>query len=299
MKAMSEFNRIAIVGRPGHRGVAETCTRLMRFLSDQKVRVVMDSTTAELADSAGPEIVDREALSANCDLVIVVGGDGSMLKIAKFVVPDDVPVIGINRGKLGFLTDVLPDELEEQLSAVLAGDYTVEKRFLLDVAVIKNGQRHALASALNDVVLHPGQAAQMIEFELFVGDRFVYSQESDGLIAATPTGSTAYALSAGGPIMHPDLNAIVLVPMHPHSLSSRPVVVDGQSEIKLVVARRASHCPLISCDGEVCHTAQAGEGIIITKKRSPLLLIHPLNHTFYQACRSKLGWGSRLANSDD
>jgi len=119
------------------------------------------------------------------------------------------------------------------------------------------------------------------------------------LIAATPTGSTAYALSAGGPIMHPDLNAIVLVPMYPHSLSSRPVVIDGDSEIKLVVANRTSHFPLVSCDGEVCHTTQADKEILITKKQSPLRLIHPLNHTFYQACRSKLGWGSRLANSDD
>ena len=296
---MNEFNRIAIVGRPGHKGVAETCERLFRFLSGSGVTVITDATTAGLAVAPDCEIVEKETLSADCDLVIVVGGDGSMLKMAKFVVPDDVPVIGINRGKLGFLTDVLPDELEEQLSAVLAGDYTVEKRFLLDVACLKNGQRHALGSALNDVVLHPGQAAQMIEFELFVDDRFVYSQESDGLIAATPTGSTAYALSAGGPIMQPDLNAIVLVPMHPHSLSSRPVVIDGDSEIKLVVANRTSHFPLVSCDGEVCHTAQADKEILITKKQSPLRLIHPLNHTFYQACRSKLGWGSRLANLDD
>ena len=296
---MSKFNRIAIVGRPGHKGVTETCVRLFRFLSSSGVTVIMDATTAGLAAAPDCEIVEKETLSADCDLVIVVGGDGSMLKMAKFVVTDDVPVIGINRGKLGFLTDVLPDELEEQLSAVLAGDYTVEKRFLLNVACRKNGQQHALGSALNDVVLHPGQAAQMIEFELFVDDCFVYSQESDGLIAATPTGSTAYALSAGGPIMHPDLNAIVLVPMCPHSLSSRPVVIDGDSEIKLVVANRTSHSPLVSCDGEVCHTAQADEEIFITKKQSPLRLIHPLNHTFYQACRSKLGWGSRLANSDD
>ena len=296
---MSEFNKIAIVGRPGHKGVADTCKRLLSFLSSCGVTVVMDATTAELAVARDCEIAEKETLSLDCDLLIVVGGDGSMLKMAKFIVPDDVPVIGINRGKLGFLTDVLPDELEEQLSAVLAGDYTVEKRFLLDVAYLRNGQRHWLGSALNDVVLHPGQAAQMIEFELFVDDRFVYSQESDGLIAATPTGSTAYALSAGGPIMHPDLNAIVLVPMYPHSLSSRPVVVDGESEIRLVVAKRTSHCPLVSCDGEVCHTARANEEIVITKKQSPLRLIHPLNHNFYQACRSKLGWGSRLANSDD
>ena len=133
---MSEFNRIAIVGRPGHEGVAETCVRLFRFLSRSGVTVITDATTAGLAVAPDCEIVEKETLSADCDLFIVVGGDGSMLKMAKFVVPDDVPVIGINRGKLGFLTDVLPDELEEQLSAVLAGDYTVEKRFLLDVCLL-------------------------------------------------------------------------------------------------------------------------------------------------------------------
>ena len=139
----------------------------------------------------------------------------------------------------------------------------------------------------------------MIEFELFVDERFVYSQESDGLIVATPTGSTAYALSAGGPIMHPSLNAVVLVPMYPHSLNSRPIVVDGDSEIRLVVAARESRQPQLSCDGDVRHSVNAGDEILVRKKKIPLQLIHPLNHSYYQACRSKLGWGSRLVRPDD
>ena len=296
---MSQFKRIGIVGRPGHIGVAETCKRLLHFLAGQSVSVAVDETTAELAGDEKGTVYARDELAGNCDLVIVVGGDGSMLNMAKFIATDQVPVIGINRGKLGFLTDVLPGELEEQLAAVLAGEYTVEKRFLLDVRLAQAGQQEAIGSALNDVVLHPGKAAQMIEFELFVNGRFVYSQVSDGLIVATPTGSTAYALSAGGPIMHPDLNAIVLVPMYPHSLNSRPIVVDGDAEIRLVISNRESLKPQISCDGEVRYTAEPGEEFLVTKKATPLQLIHPLNHSFYQACRSKLGWGSRLVNLDD
>jgi NAD+ kinase len=222
-----------------------------------------------------------------------------MLNVAKYVASEGVPVIGINRGKLGFLTDILPDEIEAQIDEVLAGNYSVEKRFLLDVMVNDGNERQQLGSALNDVVLHPGKAAQMIEFELFVNDKFVYSQESDGLIVATPTGSTAYSLSAGGPIMHPDLNAVVLVPMYPHSLNSRPIVIDGDCEIRLVVAAKESLQPQVSCDGDVRYTASAGDEILVTKNLVPLQLIHPPNHSFYQACRSKLGWGSRLVRSDD
>ena len=248
---MNRFKRIGIVGRPGHSGVTETCKRLLGFLADHAVTVAMDDTTAELVDDGEAKVFAREELARNSDLVIVVGGDGSMLNMAKFIASDEIPVIGINRGKLGFLTDVLPEELEDQLASVLAGDFTVEKRFLLEVNLAGSEDSGVVGDALNDVVLHPGKAAQMIEFELYVDGRFVYSQASDGLIVATPTGSTAYALSAGGPIMHPDLNAIVLVPMYPHSLSSRPVVVDGDSEIKLVIGQKESQRPQISCDGEV------------------------------------------------
>jgi len=296
---MADFKRIGLVGRPNHSGVVDSLSRLFAFLSEQDVEIVLDDVTAGLIENPGVNECTREELSSRCDLVIVVGGDGSMLNVAKFIASDQVPVIGINRGKLGFLTDVLPNEIETNIANVLNGNYSVEKRFLLDVVARRGTTEHNLGAALNDVVLHPGKAAQMIEFELFVDDKFVYSQESDGLIVATPTGSTAYALSAGGPIMHPHLNAVVLVPMYPHALSSRPIVIDGDSEIRLVVAAKESLEPQLSCDGEVKYTAVAGDEFLVTKKSVPLQLIHPPNHSFYQACRSKLGWGSRLPRADD
>lgn len=299
VERMSEFKRIGLVGRPGHSGVVTSMSRLIAYLRSKDLSIMMDDATSELMGNTTVEVGSRMQLSASCDLVIVVGGDGSMLNVAKQVASEGVPVIGINRGNLGFLTDILPDEIETQLDEVLAGKFTVENRFLLDAILNGAEEDKALGSALNDVVLHPGKAAQMIEFELFVNGKFVYSQESDGLIVATPTGSTAYSLSAGGPIMHPDLNAVVLVPMYPHSLNSRPIVIDGDCEIKLVVAAKESLQPQVSCDGDVCYTASAGDEIIVTKKSVPLKLIHPNNHSFYQTCRSKLGWGSRLVRSDD
>lgn len=296
---MADFNTIGLVGRPGHAGVVDTLHRLLRFLADREVTVVLDAETAALVEAAGVEQCARSELAAKCDLVVVVGGDGSMLNVAKTMASDQVPVIGVNRGKLGFLTDILPEELEARLTEVLTGEYTVEKRFLLDAWLRTGDGETYLGSALNDVVLHPGKAAQMIEFELFVDGRFVYSQESDGLIVATPTGSTAYALSAGGPIMHPDLDAVVLVPMYPHSLSSRPIVVDGRSDICLRVADKGNLQPLLSCDGEERYSAIPGDELVVRKKAVPLQMIHPPTHSFYQACRSKLGWGSRLIRSDD
>ncbi len=296
---MGQFSTIAIVGRPDHEGVVDSVQKLKGFLTSRSVKLIMDDTTADLIKATDVAIYSREEISSHCDLVIVVGGDGSMLNMAKFIAREEVPVLGVNRGKLGFLTDVLPEDIEEQLSQVLEGQFTLEKRFLLEVQLRRGASRDDLGYALNDVVLHPGQAAQMIEFELFIDDRFVYSQESDGLIVATPTGSTAYALSAGGPIMHPSLNAVVLVPMYPHSLNSRPIVIDGDSEIRLVVAAKESLQPQLSCDGEIRHNVLAGDEILVRKKALPLQLIHPPNHSFYQACRSKLGWGSRLVRVDD
>lgn len=185
-----------------------------------------------------------------CDLVVVVGGDGSMLGAARALARHKVPVLGINRGSLGFLTDIRPDELEAKVGEVLDGQYIVESRFLLDAQVRRGIDSMGQGDALNDVVLHPGKSTRMIEFELYIDGQFVCSQKADGLIVATPTGSTAYALSAGGPIMHPKLDAIVIVPMYPHMLSSRPIVVDGNSELKIVVSPNMQIYPQVSCDGQ-------------------------------------------------
>jgi len=294
---MTDFSNIGVTGRRGHGGVVETLHRLLAFLQSQRRSVILDEDTAAMLDSPGIRCTPVAELAQHCELVIVVGGAGSLLHVAKHV--GDTPVIGVNRGRLGFLTDVLPGELEQRIGEVLAGKYLSEDRFLLEVEALRDGERKTVGRALNDAVLHPGTFSQMISFELFINGQFVHSQESDGLIVATPTGSTAYALSAGGPIMHPQLDALVLAPMHPHSLSSRPLVVDGNSELRIVVAARQELEPPLSCDGQVCHTARAGDEIVVRKHSSCLKLIHPVDYTSYQACRSKLGWGSRLAKSDD
>ena len=272
---MSAFKRIGLVGRPGHSGVVDSLRSIGNVLQSLGLTVVVDEQSGDLLKGGRFELMDPERLAAQCDLVIVVGGDGSMLGVAPMLAAQEVPVLGVNRGRLGFLTDILPNEIEERLGEILSG------------------------RALNDVVLHPGTSARMLEFELFIDDQFVHSQQSDGLIVATPTGSTAYSLSAGGPIMHPSLNALVLVPMYPHSLSSRPLVIDADSTIRVLVGQQRSIIPQVSCDGTPGFAARPGDELIVRKKPGALRLIHPLDHNFYQTCRSKLGWGNRLGRDDD
>lgn len=296
---MSAFKRIGLVGRPGHRGVVETLQKLEQVLKGYEVQVMIDEKSSALTPGHGFDVVSRKSLGANCDLVIVVGGDGSMLSVAKSLSSHNVPVLGINRGRLGFLTDIIPEEIEERIADILAGEYTEETRFLIECELHRDGQIIERSNALNDIVLNPGTAARMIEFELFINEQFVNSQQSDGLIVATPTGSTAYALSAGGPIMHPSLNALVLVPMYPHSLSSRPLVVDADSSIRIKVGKVRSLQPQVSCDGATIFAANPGDSIVVRKKAEPLRLIHPKDHDFYETCRSKLGWGNRLVRADD
>lgn len=296
---MSAFKRIGLVGRPGHRGVVETLQKLEEVLKGYDVQVMIDDKSSALTPGHGFDVVSRESLGSSCDLVIVVGGDGSMLSVAKSLCNHNVPVLGINRGRLGFLTDIIPEEIEERIADIMAGEYTEETRFLIECELHRDGQIIESSYALNDIVLNPGTAARMIEFELFINEQFVNSQQSDGLIVATPTGSTAYALSAGGPIMHPSLNALVLVPMYPHSLSSRPLVVDADSIIRIKVGKVRSLQPQVSCDGATIFAANPGDSVVVRKKTEPLRLIHPKDHDFYQTCRSKLGWGNRLVRADD
>lgn len=291
---MEQFRNIGIIGRMGSARVLETIRRLKRYLLGRHLHVILDDTIAEMLPGHNLQTSSRKLLGEVCDLVIVVGGDGSMLGAARALAQYDTPVLGINRGSLGFLTDILPEQLELQISEVLAGNYTVEQRFLLETAVRREDAPIGQGDALNDVVLHPGKSTRMIEFELFIDGQFVYSLKADGLIIATPTGSTAYALSAGGPIMHPRLEAIVIVPMYPHTLSSRPIVVDADSELKVVVSEDMRIYPLVSFDGQNHVNCAPGDTLHIQRKPQRLRLIHPLDHNFYGVCRDKLGWGSRL-----
>ena len=291
---MSEFSTIGLTGR-NNKEIVDSLYAVANFLEDHvDINIVLDVNIADLLKDKNYPVSPIEKLAEQCDLVIVVGGDGSLLQVASMLAEHDLPVIGINRGKLGFLTDILPDELESTLEQVLAGEYKVESRFLLDLFIGDNNEY--LGSALNDVVLHPGKAVQMIEFALYIDGEFVYNQASDGLIVATPTGSTAYAMSAGGPIMHPGLDAMVLVPINPHSLSSRPIVIEGSSELTLIVGDRHQILPQLSCDGAMSHSCTPGDRITIRKKPKGLQIVHPADYDYYETCRSKLGWSHRPTN---
>jgi NAD+ kinase len=192
------------------------------------------------------------------------------------------------------LTDISPEDIEHRVMPVVRGEYQRTQRFMLETTIIRNGSIIATGTALNDIVLHPGMPLRMLEFELYVDNEFVYSQRSDGLIVATPTGSTAYALSAGGPLLFPELDAIVVVPLNPHTLSSRAIALQGSARIELHVGTRNELMPQITCDGHNDYTTQPGDIIRIAKHPKEITLIHPLDNNFYSVCRSKLGWGSRL-----
>lgn len=288
---MEEFRNIGIIGRLGSNKVIETVRRLKHYLVEEGYHVILQDRIAEVIPGHGMQVSTQKLLGEICDLVIVVGGDGSLLGAARALAKHNTPVLGINRGRLGFLTDISPDEgLEEAVQDVLDGKYLSEQRFLLDAEIKRNGVPLAASEALNDVVLHPGKSARMIAFDLYIEGQFVHHQRADGMIVSSPTGSTAYALSGGGPIMHPKLDAIVLVPMFPHTLSSRPIVVDGNSEIKLVIGDSNETYPTVSCDGQKHIPCAPGDVVTIRKKPHKLKLIHPKDHNFYEICRTKLGW---------
>lgn len=290
----SKFKRVGLIGRHRAVGVIDTLKSLEEFLINQyQIDTIIEEETANAMESTSTQICAREELGKNCDLVIVVGGDGSLLNAAHAVVEDNVPVLGINRGRLGFLTDIHPSELQNKVGEVLNGEYDEENRFLLQATIIRDGQVQNSTNALNEVVLYAGDVARMIEFEVYIDGHFVYSQRSDGLIVATPTGSTAYALSGGGPIIHPNLDAIVLVPMFPHTLTSRPIVIDSNVNIELVVAPALEIYPGVSTDGQAPIMLGAGDKVQISKHKQALRLVHPKDHNFYQVLRAKLQWGTK------
>lgn len=291
------FHRIGIMGRANKTSIIQTVYQLYEFFASQDLPMVIDHQTARLSlldmkRLPAIRVVERQRLGGECDLVVVVGGDGSLLHAAQALAPYGVPVVGVNRGRLGFLADINPDTLTEQLTAILHGQYQLEQRFLLKMEIRQGAHVIYEDMALNDVVLHAGKSVHMLDFNLKIDGLDVYRQHSDGLIAATPTGSTAYALSGGGPIVHPSMDAICLVPMHPHTLSSRPIVVSGNSEIKIRIHKDNRTQPMVSADGKPSVPLNQNQRLVIYKHPHKLTLLHPLGVDFFEACRTKLGWNT-------
>ncbi len=290
------FKKIGLVGRSQQDGMDAVLRHLLELLAGRGHEVMLEDRLDELVPGHQTQLGTRTEIGQQTDLVIVTGGDGSLLGAARTLAKYGTPVLGVNRGRLGFLTDITPDQIDAQIPPVLDGVYDEEFRFLLDAHVERDGQLIGRAQALNDVVVNSGASAQMIEIELSINDTFVYRQRADGLIVSTPTGSTAYSLSGGGPIMHPSLDAIVLVPMFPHALSSRPIVVDGSSEIRVDILQRNRIHPPVTCDGQENMTARPGDSVLVSKNKHPLHLLHPKGHSFYASCRDKLRWSNALVD---
>lgn len=288
-----KFQTIAIVGKPRHDIALETHLAVYNWLKDRQYNVLVETNIAKQLNL--PNAATIAEIGEWADLVIVIGGDGNMLGMARQLAKYHVPLIGINRGNLGFLTDIAPQTAFEQLHSCLErGEFFIEDRFLLDVTVEQNGKVIEANNALNEVVVHSSQIARTIDFEVSIDGKFAFSQRSDGLIISTPTGSTAYSLSAGGPILTPNLNAIALVPMNPHSLSSRPLVVDGDSHISMRFAQYNQPNLVVSCDSQRLLPFSAEERIIVQKSPDSLKLLHLKDYNYFNVLGSKLGWLSKL-----
>lgn len=289
-----EYKTIGLIGKPDHEGALATITSLHKYLTEQNYDVIIETKVANEVNFDLPETFSITEIGEKADLAIVVGGDGYMLGAARVLSCYDIGVIGVNRGNLGFLTDLSPDDFVAPLAEILSGKSKTEQRFLIHTEVRRHGQIKSSNSAVNEAVLHPGKVASMMEFAVYIDDVFMFSQRSDGIIIATPTGSTAYSMSAGGSIMTPTLNALSLVPMFPHTLSSRPIVVDGDSEIKIVTACNNHEELQVSCDGHVILAVLPGDEIIIKKSQYQLRLVHPLSYDYFNVLRTKLSWGNEL-----
>ncbi|WP_100658390.1 NAD(+) kinase [Alteromonas flava] len=288
------YKTVGLIGKPAHQGAQQSLSAVIDFLREQHCDILLEEHIAKDFPNQGLTSCSLVDIGKQADLAIVVGGDGNMIGAARVLARFNVAVVGVNRGNLGFLTDIHPDEIQQQLALLFAGESVTEQRFLLEVEVYRHEQLKSASSAVNEVVLHHGKVAHMMEFEVYIDDHFVFSQRSDGLIIATPTGSTAYSLSGGGPILMPKLDALTLVPMFPHTLSSRPIVVDANSTVSMRVSKVNSSNLQVSCDSHIVLPVLPGDEIRIRKNPDQLSLVHPKGYSYFTVLRNKLGWGSKL-----
>ena len=290
---MPPFSTVGIIAKQGDpERVSGTLRQLHAALRARHIEVVLDSESAHLLGSSvgGAESADR--LGARCNLIIVVGGDGTLLHAARQTAAFDVPLMGINLGRLGFLVDVSPEDIEPAIEQMLAGDLICDSRSMLSAQILGEQGATAPYAALNDVAIHKWGTARMIELETYIDGVFVNAQRSDGLIVATPTGSTAYALSGGGPLVDPGLDAILLVPICPHDLSNRPLVIPGDRSVEVRVRTQDRGLVQVTCDGQTELRLGAGERVCVTRHPHRVRLLHPKGHDHFEILRAKLHWGA-------
>lgn len=287
----NEFSRIGLISKFGDPRVSDTLCTLIDYLRGRGVEILLDESVQERIHPGELPVMERHELAHACDLAIVVGGDGTLLNAARTLAPANIALIGVNLGRLGFLADILPEGMTGQLDRIFEGHYKEEARTLLHASVIRGEQSVNESDALNDVVVHKWDIARMIELDVHIDGNLLSTQRADGLIVSTPTGSTAYALSGGGPILHPNLDAIGLVPICPHSLNNRPIVIDDGSVIDIVLKNGVYTQAQITCDGQVNFALLPGDRVHIRKHDHHLRLIHPPEYDYFGILQRKFGWG--------
>ena len=285
-----EFRTVALWGRLGEQSVTEPARQVLSHLRQRGITVLASLTSDPKRELTDASHVDERELAARADLVVAIGGDGTLLHAARHVAAREVPLVGINRGRLGFLTDVSPEHMLDALDAILAGDYLAERRLMLSAARSDAAAAGALF-ALNDIVLQKGDTGRLLDFTTEVDDVYVNTHRGDGLIVATPTGSTAYALSCSGPIIQPNVDALVMVPICPHTLSDRPLVLPSSSRIRVTLDNAGGSEAHVVCDGESLARMAAGDTLDISLAKQAVTLLHPREYNYYELLRSKLNWG--------
>lgn len=288
---MNSFRAVGVIGKrrePNLELLADLCAHLRALECE-----VLLENNAGIRGDTWPARVDRDTLARRCDLVVVVGGDGTLLDAGRSLAASEVPLLGINQGRLGFMVDVAPESMQENLAAIMGGHYEIEDRLLLSATVERVGAAPGPPRlAVNDVVIRNQATIRMIEFETWMDQEFISNHRADGVIVTSPTGSTAYALSGGGPLLHPGLSAFALVPICPHTLSDRPIVVGGDKSIRLVIRSVDRAQAMVTFDGQTSETLEAGDVVEIRRAPHALRLIHPAGYSYFRILRDKLRWGS-------
>lgn len=283
------FQAVVLIGKITNPAIREHVLLLAEFLVRRGLGVFMEARTAQAFGFSQYPAVAAKDIGAKADLAIILGGDGTMLASARALVGQGVPLLGINKGQLGFLTDLTTDAMLQELDRILAGEYIEEQRIMLGASVIRDGQIKSEGRALNDVVVSKAAAARLISLRLTIDGEFVHEQRSDGLIIATPTGTTAYALSAGGSLLHPGLEAMALVPICPHTLSNRPFAISSASRVEITLAQADD--ANVHFDGQLHSEICGGDKVIVGRLEHTITLLHPCGHSHYAMLREKLHWG--------
>ncbi len=289
----SQFRHVALVGKYHAQGSRLALESIAQFLNAQGCDVAIEKDTANNTGLTQYPILDVAGIGAHCDLALVVGGDGTMLGIGRVLAKFGVPLIGINQGRLGFITDIAFDDYQSVLSPMLRGDFEEDRRWMMQAQVVRDGRCVFNATAMNDVVVNRGATSGMVELRVEVDGRFVANQRADGLIIASPTGSTAYALSAGGPLLHPSIAGWVLVPIAPHTLSNRPIVLSdiGEVAIEIVAGRDAS----ANFDMQSLASLMLGDRITVKRSEYQMRFLHPKGWSYFDTLRKKLHWNEGVA----